>query len=310
MTKEHWLYIDRLKALAMMMVVMGHTIYFCMYHEEQPHDIIFTMICTFHVPLFFFLSGVVIKELPNSKKVLSKSYRFLKPMLIIGFINAIVIDHIRDFFLKGGHNGYWYLLTLTIFYLMLLPFNLNTTKNKLLSILIDIAIALSIWIVFYIATGTDNIIVNAANPWGAFSFWLFFIIGFLVRKYNLLCYLTDFPWLTMLLVGVYFIFILIFFSSLDHLPIFLDFIIAAIAIAALMGIFHRFENTDTWLNRQLLIIGNNTLKIYVFHYFFIRFINIDFLISKNIVQELLFIIPLTIIIVYGSIAIGKLVKFP
>ena len=166
MTKERMLYIDKLKAMAMIMVVMGHTIYFCMYHEERPNDTIFNIICTFHVYLFFFLSGVVISILPDSRKIFSKAYRFLKPMLIIGLINAIVIGNVRDFFLNGGHNGYWYLLSLTIFYILLLSFNLNTTKNKCYSIIIDIIISTIIWGIFYIAMGIDNIAIEVLNPWG------------------------------------------------------------------------------------------------------------------------------------------------
>ena len=308
MTKERMLYIDRLKALAMIMVVMGHTIYFCMYHEERPDDAVFNIICTFHVPLFFFLSGVVISKLPDNRKVLSKAYRFLKPMLIIGLINAIVIDDIRRFFLDGGHNGYWYLLILTLFYLLLLPFNLNTTKNKYYSIMIDGGIALVIWLAFYAAMRIDNVVITALNPWAGFMFWPFFIIGVFVRKYNILRFLTDYSWLTMLLAALYLTLVIVFFGSLDHLPVALDFSIALIAIMTLIGLFHRFDDVDNWINQQLLLIGNNTLQIYVVHYFFIRFINLDFLIGKSIMIELLTITLLTIAIVYCSIGVAQVMK--
>lgn len=308
MTKERMLYIDRLKALAMIMVVMGHTIYFCMYHEALPDDAVFHIICTFHVPLFFFLSGVVISKLPDNKKVLTKAYRFLKPMLIIGLINAVVIGSVRSFFLDGGHNGYWYLLMLTIFYLLLLPFNLNTTKNKYYSMIIDGIIALAIWLAFYAAMRIDHVAIEALNPWAGFAFWPFFIIGFFIRKYNLLHFLTNYPWLTILLTTLYLILVITFISSLDHLPIVLDFLIGLIAIFALIGIFYQFDSSNKWLNRQLLLIGNSTLEIYVFHYFFIRFINIDFLIGKNIMIELMSITLLTVVIVYCSIGVGKVTK--
>ena len=308
MTKERMLYIDKLKAMAMIMVVMGHTIYFCMYHEERPNDTIFNIICTFHVYLFFFLSGVVISILPDSRKIFSKAYRFLKPMLIIGLINAIVIGNVRDFFLNGGHNGYWYLLSLTIFYILLLSFNLNTTKNKCYSIIIDIIISNIIWGIFYIAMGIDNIAIEVLNPWGGLTFWPFFIIGYLIRKYNILHFLTDYFYLTILFIAVYLTLVVNLISRLNNLPIFLEFLIAFIAIFALIGIFHQFDSSNNWLNRQLLFIGNSTLEIYVFHYFFIRFINIDFLIGKNIMLELLIITLLTITIVYCSMAIGKAMK--
>ena len=77
------LYIDKLRALAMALVVMGHTIYFCMYHEERFNDPIFNVICSFHVPLFFFLSGVVITNPPNIKKFLAKAKKFLLPFFVV-----------------------------------------------------------------------------------------------------------------------------------------------------------------------------------------------------------------------------------
>jgi uncharacterized membrane protein YcfT len=48
-------YIDRLKGLAIILVVMGHIFGF-----HQPDDGINTFIYTFHMPLFMFLSGLVI----------------------------------------------------------------------------------------------------------------------------------------------------------------------------------------------------------------------------------------------------------
>ena len=229
-------------------------------------------------------------------------------MLIIGLINAVVIGSVRSFFLDGGHNGYWYLLSLTLFYILLLPFNLNTTKSKYYSIIIDVTIAITIWGVFYLVMGIDHVAIEALNPWAGFAFWPFFIIGFFIRKYNLLHFLTNYPWLTILLTTLYLILVITFISSLDHLPIVLDFLIGLIAIFALIGIFYQFDSSNNWLNRQLLLIGNSTLEIYVFHYFFIRFINIDFLIDKSIMLELLTIILLTIAIVYCSMAIGKVMK--
>ena len=127
-------YIDKLKALAMLLVVMGHTLYFCTWHETPSNDVVLNIICTFHVPLFFFLSGFVISQLPDVRKFLVKARKFLVPMLIVGFVNALVFDGVRDFFLNGGHFGYWYLLTLTVFYLLLIPFRfMDGIKNSILS---------------------------------------------------------------------------------------------------------------------------------------------------------------------------------
>lgn len=54
-------YIDRLKGLAILAVVMGHIIYFVFHLNE---DLIWGYIYSFHVPLFIFLSGYVISTPP------------------------------------------------------------------------------------------------------------------------------------------------------------------------------------------------------------------------------------------------------
>lgn len=53
-------YIDRLKGLAIILVVMGHIFGF-----SQPDDPITKFIYTFHMPLFMFLSGLVITTPPQ-----------------------------------------------------------------------------------------------------------------------------------------------------------------------------------------------------------------------------------------------------
>ena len=302
------LYIDKLRALAMLLVVMGHTIYFCMYHEERFNDSIFNVICSFHVPLFFFLSGVVITNPPDIKKFLAKAKKFLLPFFIVGFINAILIDKVYLFFVNGGHNGYWYLLTLTIFYMMTIPFRINKKESSIASFFIDIFIALVVWILFFLSMRLSDTVFDTLNPWGAFSFWPFFIIGYISRKYRIIDTVVKTPTIAIATTAVYLITVIIAFPQLNNLPIILDFAIALLAIISLLGIFSRWEKSNTWLDRQLLLIGNHTLDIYIYHYFLIRFINLEFLKEYHTLYELAFITILTIIITYTSMGIGLLVS--
>lgn len=303
---ERLLYIDRLKGLAMLLVVMGHTIYFCMYHEQSFSDPLFSLICTFHVPLFFFLSGFVITKAPHLKKFFHKAYKFLTPMLLVGVVNALLIGKVKDFFMSSGHNGYWYLLTLTVFYLLLIPFQLTENRRRLSILAIDTMIALSVWLMlFLILRADDNSMVSAFNPGGAFSFWPYFILGYLCRKYDVMAYLINKNWLTILTALAYLVLVITSFSHIGSLPLYLAFIIAMLAITTLFLIFHAFNNSPSFINRQLEFIGINTLNIYLYHYFFIRFINLDFLVHQPLIIELLFTISLTIIIAYAATFIGK-----
>lgn len=306
--QERMVFIDKLKALAMMLVVMGHTIYFCIFHEQSPHDSIFNVICTFHVPLFFFLSGFVISQAPTIPKFLGKARRFLVPMLVVGLINALLIDKVRDFFLDGGHNGYWYLLTLTIFYLLLVPFQLTKEKKGVSGFIIDCCLSIILWLCLTFSLRVNNSVTSAVNCWACFAFWRFFAIGFLLRKYALTSFFTR-QWSVIVFPVAYLILLIVSFGQIETLPQFLDFTIALLAILALFSLFQVFGNTGTsFLSRQLLLIGNNTLGIYVYHYFFIRFIDLSFLQTQCALVKLLVIVPLTLLITYSSIAVNIIVK--
>ena len=301
-SKQRLLYLDKLRAFAMIMVVMGHIIYFCIYHEKQTDDVIFRLICTFHVPLFFFLSGIVISELPDNNKLFIKVRKFIIPMFVVGIINAIFINKVKDFFINGGHNGYWYLLTLSIFYILLMPFHINKCKKKLFSFSLDIVISLSIWLSLYLLTKLNYTKFDSLNFWGAYAFWPFFILRYIFRKYNFLNYITNNKIVTILSVTLYFLLIITLFQKLNNLPIVLDFTIAIVAIIALIGIFYKYKDNITWIDNQLILIGNNTLYIYIYHYFIIRVLNLDFLKSQSLVTEFLIICFITVLIIYLSIA--------
>ncbi|MCR4957902.1 MAG: CotH kinase family protein [Prevotella sp.] len=314
------LYIDKLKALAMLLVVMGHTIYFCTWHENVQHDDVMNVICTFHVPLFFFLSGFVISQPPDMGKFLVKARKFLTPMLLVGFVNALMFDGVRNFFLNGGHFGYWYLLTLTIFYLLLVPFRLlNNINNSVTSFVAQGAMALAFWLLMYLAIDSPSVFISALNPWSGFAYWPFFIIGYFCRKYALTKYITRSPWCAVVLAVAYLALVVTFFSTIDHLPLIVDFTIALTAIAALLSIFYFLDNLSFShflnlsfshsLNLSFSHIGNSTLHIYVYHYFFIRLIDLSFLQTSSTALKLLVIIPLTLAIAYGAMAVGKGVSY-
>lgn len=52
-------YIDNLKGLAILMVVIGHVIQFLYSPDNFDSNIVFRVIYSFHMPLFFILSGFV-----------------------------------------------------------------------------------------------------------------------------------------------------------------------------------------------------------------------------------------------------------
>lgn len=76
-------YIDRLKGFAILCVVVGHfTLWAYGINNDPVHDFVYL----FHMPLFIFLSGIVIGSAPKISKVVVKTFQFLCPFFILGFM--------------------------------------------------------------------------------------------------------------------------------------------------------------------------------------------------------------------------------
>lgn len=141
-------YIDRMKGLAIFLVVMGH-VYGMAF--AQPEDVAYRVISSFHMPLFMFLSGLVAcsgATLPfwSLPKLGRKLRGLLLPLLVFGM--CFTMTWAKDFEsgLKGflespNKNGYWYLMTLAVFYVSLSLYRLNVKRKWY----VDVALAIVLW---------------------------------------------------------------------------------------------------------------------------------------------------------------------
>ena len=66
-------YIDSLKGLAILSVIVSHVSVFLLVGKI---NLLSTFVGVYMMPLFFVLSGLVITEIPNRKKLISKSLSF------------------------------------------------------------------------------------------------------------------------------------------------------------------------------------------------------------------------------------------
>ena len=141
-------YIDIAKALCIILVVIGH---YC--PDGCPdwwiavHDFIYT----FHMPLFMFLSGLVacsgvVVPYWGIVKLGKKLKGLLIPMLVFGM--SFTMTYAKDFysgligFIESPvKNGYWYLMTLAVFYVSLSLYRLNVKQKWY----VDVALAISLW---------------------------------------------------------------------------------------------------------------------------------------------------------------------
>ncbi len=89
--------------------------------NDPLHDFVYL----YHMPLFFFLSGIVISAAPKPTKVLVKACQFLCPFFIVGGLaySAYIHGSFHSFIWEQLKYGYWYLQVLTLLYMLLMPFN-------------------------------------------------------------------------------------------------------------------------------------------------------------------------------------------
>ena len=111
-------YIDALRGLAMLMVVMVHVEGFSVFVEEF-HISLFRRICeALMLPMFFFISGYCSK-MTSFKDLTLKILRLSLPAILLGVIYTLYINkEIIAFFNNVYKYGYWFTITLCEMYLI------------------------------------------------------------------------------------------------------------------------------------------------------------------------------------------------
>lgn len=308
-------YIDRLKGLAILLVVTGHISIYNIPEESRVSD----FVGTFHMPLFMFLSGYVIKELPGFHKLLSKLPLFWCPMFIIGIVHTYLINrNIGGFLGEDFKLGYWYIYLLGIFYIILFLRKIIEDRKQtlrfsvatdLLFLYVPLLLAGYIYIVF------PALIWSVLGIPMIFRYWLFFYLGYLIRKYALFDRFGQRDWfytMCMLLSPVCIYIILtvdmLFISDLKVLSLFIIFF--------LLSLFERRECNFSFWENQLAFLGKHSLDIYVLHFFLVYIkgaLRLDefgrwLVETNNVILDFFICVVVAIPICYLSILLGKVLR--
>lgn len=307
-------YIDRMKGMAIFLVVMGHVYFFGF---GQSDSIVFKAIGSFHMPLFMFLSGLVacsgiVPPYWNFAKLGKKLKGLLLPLVVFGICFSLTfsgdtLSCIKGFAESPNKNGYWYLMTLAVFYASQSLFRINT-KQKWQA---DIALAAAIWggyIILWKTTAQTNdyfCLLNCAN------FYPFFILGVFATKYRLLEKLRHANWLYSLCAAAY---LALFCASmpihaLDSLSRHL--LMPLCMVVVIVFLFMSRESETSRIERILEYTGKRTLDVYVIHYFLITHIHLETMdrwleSTGNVVLSVAASFALSIVVTAMSIGIGNM----
>lgn len=314
MTK-HFDYIDRLKGLAIVLMVIGHIYLFC----YENHDTVFLKIINImNMPLFMFLSGLVISANFGYNKLGKRVMRYMVPSITIGFITALMIHgcsgmkellEMITFHLAIPSSGYWYLVALTIFNLTLQFYRTNK-KNRMM---VDIAIAGIVYSAFLLLWKRGGYIGSALCMEHCTCFYPFFIAGHLVNKHKMFEKIFScnfFFSLALMLIGLLF-FVRTDIHVVDNLIG--RFILPFCGIMVMVYTFYHHKDKNTMLEKLLAYFGQNSLDIYVWHPVILTIIHLRiamdwFVKTNNTFIEIMLTITIASIMSICCILFGKFIK--
>lgn len=188
--KERLNYIDWLKGIAIITVVMGHvTAFDFLSLTDSSKSFVNRFIVSLQMPLFIFLSGLVVNYkfesvIASSKKLLYKAWILLVPVILLGVPYALWRGFtIYEFIINPTKYGYWYLITLFelyVVYYVVFSYNfLHDTKYE------DFMKGCIIWILL---KGFAHININNEDILNAFQFtqlvvyWPFFFVAAFINR--------------------------------------------------------------------------------------------------------------------------------
>lgn len=306
-------YIDRMKGLAIFLVVLGHVYY---YAFERSNSILSAFVGSFHMPLFMFLSGLVacsgvIPPYWSLSKIIRKTRALLLPMLVFGLLFSNVFS--SDFFQRiigflesPSKYGYWYLMTLTIFYLSLSLYRFNVKQKWYF----DVVLAMFVWggmflLWKYTAQNADYFcLLNCGN------FYPFFMLGVFTTKYKLLDKVKRSNWLFSVCLFSYIVLFNIEIPFHAFLSLNRHIILPFCMLYVIVTLFLARNGKNSPLEKILEYVGKRTLDIYVIHYFIICHLHLGFLdkwmeTTDNILLSLFLSIFIAVIVLCLSMFVGS-----
>lgn len=311
-------YIDNLKGLAILMVVIGHVIQFLYSPDNFDSNIVFRVIYSFHMPLFFILSGFVTTfamepETNIGIKIRKRFVQLIIPFIFWGGYYSLISSRKYIHIFREPDIGLWFLLVLFDIYIFLLMTTrfcnkLGFFKNNKWSFLLQALVA---YIIVYMMNGIFKGIFGLGL---ALQYFPYFAVGAIVRTYCNIQMVCKKKYL--LIWGALFVTLVSFWYRLpSKVPsdayVFVKYLNSFGCyrfMTALSGSIFLLVLFCNYLDRKLLLsfVGRKTLVIYILNYPIIWLVSFspNNLFYGNILLSVLFLI----VIMAVSLSVDFLVK--
>lgn len=327
--KERYIYIDRLKGFTIFLVVLGHIIPVLINDKAAHSNELFLFIYSFHMPLFFFLSGYIafktikIESLKNYFQfVKSKSASLLIPMLTWPLIKQYCFTSKTDFSFETFYGiileeiknpGLWFLRMLFLLLIVYSIFHIVSERlNKKKLFIFDLVIVI-IDIVFFLLLCH---LLQLETIFHHLFYFIFLMIGVFLSKYDFLKTIIA----NKIIVSLSLFFFIVSVGHYNELIYLIDssenkILKFFISVFAIIIFYHIAKNISlsSWLDNSICFLGRKSLVIYVTHFMFLTILSKSMLLPADVSFFLLALItvPLSLIMIYFCLLISKIVElFP
>lgn len=188
--EERLVYLDALRGFAIILVVVGHLIQYN--YQSALDDPIFNAIYSFHMPLFFFISGASCSlsghGINSVKGFVRKVWKKFQLLIIPSLSWGLIMSFLNGEPLTSALYAHWFLYTLfAVFVIWYFKEGLNQF-SRLFEIIFYIAIVLLFLLdikriplmylsVFCMGYYVQKYQIAKSSSWLCFLFFVFFVIG-------------------------------------------------------------------------------------------------------------------------------------
>jgi len=268
--------LDSIKGFLILMVVLGHTIE--PYFSHEPFCAVYTIIYTFHMPLFVLISGLVFATDTTAKKLMIGVLHLAETLIVFQLIRTVVL------LIKGVsptlHNliwpqwTLWYLLSLIIWRVMSFIFFKYVGQNYRKQVAL-----FCVSFIFALLAGYVPLDGQLSFQ-RTFAFFPFFVLGILLRKHET-CF-AKWKWQIIMGGGIMLIIMLLaylwypydwkhaLYNNVSYTMGYTVFIRCVCLVASLGISLLLFVVFPT--NKLLAKVGTATLTVYLFHTFAVELI--------------------------------------
>ena len=325
-------YIDALRGFSMILVIYFHIPSYCLGNAYIGFNDVLEWV---RMPLFFFISGFVFYKVgrvwdnTTIRSMLKKKFMVqIIPTIVFMLLFLFLFDYFDVSALGSDKKGFWYTIVLfeyfVIYILAEASLNQKNSHKGELRVMI-LVLFISILSFFYAKyyNRYSGELGNLKTILGFFSFvklrhFVFFWFGTIIRKhFSTFIRLSDQRYIMLTLILLYIAMTL--FPVVYHTPglEYPAYLISGITLTVILFTFFRKNEhlltKEKWPGKSLQFIGRRTLDIYLLHYFFLPYQQLQDFGAKliqydNKALEVVIILILTLCIIAISLAASSIIR--